>query len=118
MRTALILLTSVLLSGSFCSAQALSARVPADALIYIGGPRPHAALLCKAGADAKAMQDQINSLIQNQPAPFPINTALDGDLLVLSLGYDKPEDALAGAAGAQSLANSGNFKKALSQAGS
>jgi prepilin-type processing-associated H-X9-DG protein len=81
------------------------------------GPRPHALLISQAGKDAAALQKQVDDLLkgQGQP-PFPVQVVRVGDLVALTVGYDKGEDALAGGPnGPKALTTNPNFTKALAQ---
>ncbi|MDB5329816.1 MAG: hypothetical protein JWP03_967 [Phycisphaerales bacterium] len=81
------------------------------------GPRPHALLVSQAGAEAAALQKQVNDLLKAQPQPpFPVQVVRVGDLVALTVGYDKGEDALAGGAnGPKALTTNPEFTKALAQ---
>ncbi len=86
---------------------------------YFGGvdltgekPAPKLALLCDAGADAPALGQQLNGLIDQLPPdaePRPTATVTNG-LVVLSLGSFVPPGT-----GGRSLAQSADFTAALAQ---
>jgi prepilin-type processing-associated H-X9-DG protein len=75
---------------------------------------PRIALLCQAGPDADKLFSAIDDALKQAPIPVKPAVARDGDLIVVSVGFDKPEDAFA-AAGAESLATQRGFKDALAQ---
>jgi Protein of unknown function (DUF3352) len=81
------------------------------------GPRPHALLVSQAGKDAAALAKQLEDLLQAQgQPPFPVKVVRVGDLVALTVGYDKGEDALAGGPnGPKALTTNPNFTKALAQ---
>lgn len=81
-------------------------------------PSPRGALLCDAGNEAKALLDHINKLLAaNPPDPDapPIKTSLDGNIVVLSIGYADNAAILAGKADIKSIATTDAFKQAIAQ---
>ncbi len=80
----------------------------------VGPGRPHLAILCQAGADADALLAQLKPIIDSaEGAPFPVKAFKAGEIVVLSLGYDKESDALA-VAGKGLPANT-RFQQAIGQ---
>lgn len=81
-----------------------------------GAPRPHVAILCQAGADTDALLGQLTPLVAlAQGAPFPIKAFKSGDLVVVSLGFDKEADAVAGPGGPKALTANPRYQQALAQ---
>ncbi len=79
------------------------------------GPRPKAAILCNAGADAEGLLKQLDAVaIHMAGAPFPVRTFRQGDLVVISLGYEAENAAVVQAPDvAKSLAAAAPFKQTL-----
>src|SRR4051794_14945896 len=84
-------------------------------------PMPHAALFCKAGKDALAMQQKLDELLSRIPEqpPIPMKTFVIDDLVGIEIGFDDPAQALAGAGDGKSKPLSGDtaFANALAKAG-
>ena len=84
-------------------------------------PMPHAALFCKAGKDALAMQQKLDELLSRIPEqpPIPLKTFVIDDIVGIELGYDEPAQALAGGADgkAKPLSGDASFGNALAKAG-
>jgi hypothetical protein len=89
--------------------------------LYVGGldlsnkekPVPHLALLCQAGADTPKMVKHLSALVQRVPkdAP-PIRAAqVGGDMVVVSLGFERAEMAVA--SGGKSIAQEAGYRAAL-----
>jgi prepilin-type processing-associated H-X9-DG protein len=76
-------------------------------------PVPHLGILWQPGADADALAKQLNQLVAQAPAPFPVKVVQQGDIVALLVGYDRPDAALAGRV-TKSLADDANFKAAMS----
>jgi prepilin-type processing-associated H-X9-DG protein len=76
-------------------------------------PVPHLGILWQPGADADALARQLDQLVGQAPAPFPVKVVRQGEIVALLVGYDKPEAALAGRV-TKSLADDANFKSAMS----
>lgn len=78
-------------------------------------PVPRLAIISQAGADAEELRKKVSELLEQQGAPpFPIHVAKVGDLVVVTVGYEKAEDALVTASGeTQPLAKDPIFVKAL-----
>jgi prepilin-type processing-associated H-X9-DG protein len=76
------------------------------------GPEPKVALLCDAGAEGKALADNLKKVLANAPAPIEIKVEEQGGLVVLSTGAkgwgaaQKP---------AMALADNATFKTSLAQ---
>src|SRR6185437_2696722 len=52
-------------------------------------PTPHLGVIWQPGDDAKALEDQLNQLLGNVPAPpFPVRVVHKGELVALMVGYD------------------------------
>lgn len=93
--------------------------------VYFGGidmpgnpqqpPMPKLAVLCEAGADAKALADRINALIPrdpNRPLPLPIRVEAADGLLVAVVGN---VDIGAGKKPANPLSGRKEFQSAMAQ---
>jgi prepilin-type processing-associated H-X9-DG protein len=86
-----------------------------------GEPRPKAALLCKPGDDAEAMLTQLAALAgeAQQGAPFPVKAFRQGDIVGISIGFERETDAFAGAggnaAGGGNISAKDRFKEAIGQ---
>lgn len=60
-------------------------------------PVPHLGIVWQPGADGDALARQLSDLIaQAAGAPFPIKVIHKGEIVALMVGYDNPEEALAG----------------------
>jgi prepilin-type processing-associated H-X9-DG protein len=61
-------------------------------------PMPHAALFCKAGKDALAMQQKMDELLSRIPEqpPIPMKSFVIDDIVGIEVGYDEPAMALVG----------------------
>ena len=82
------------------------------------GPRPKFSLISKAGADAADMKKELDALVEKAGRPpFPVKIVEQEGFILVTVGYDKAEDASPSGADAKSLANDANFKKALDQVG-
>ena len=75
-------------------------------------PTPHLGIIWEPGADADALAKQLEDLVAQAPAPFPIKMVHAGQLVALMVGYDNPETALAGG-NTKALADDAAFKAAL-----
>jgi prepilin-type processing-associated H-X9-DG protein len=83
-----------------------------------GQPQPpHVALLCQAGADADAMKAALQTQMQNNPAPVPLNVVRVGDVVAVTFGFGPNEFTLPAANDATSLGNDPAFKAAMGQVG-
>lgn len=79
-------------------------------------PVPHLGLLCKAGKDAPALHKQISDLLAEMgEPPIPIHLLQQDDLVVVLVGYEDAENALAGAGGRGAIGQSAAFTGALKQ---
>lgn len=76
------------------------------------GPEPKFALLCDAGAEGKALADQLKKVLANAPAPFEIKVEEQGGLVMLSSGAKGWGPAQKPAA---ALADDATFKASLAQ---
>lgn len=72
-------------------------------------PVPHMGIIWQPGADKDALADQLEKLLAQGPAPFPMKVVRQDDVVALLIGYDKPEAALPGH-GADALADDPTFK--------
>jgi prepilin-type processing-associated H-X9-DG protein len=61
-------------------------------------PVPRLGLICQAGADAAALQQQIAGLIAQAPPNAQMRSAVVGDAVVITVGYPDPAQALGGGA--------------------
>lgn len=75
-------------------------------------PVPHLGILWQPGADADALAQQLQKLVAQAPAPFPVKVIHQDDIVALLVGYDKPESALAGRV-TKSLADDDAYKAAM-----
>ena len=83
-----------------------------------GAPRPKAALLCKAGADADTLLQQLSALVaEAQGAPFPIKAFRQGDIVGLSIGYERETEAFVGDGGKAggNISTKDRFRQAIGQ---
>ena len=82
-----------------------------------GGPRPKAALMCNAGKEAEGLLKQIDAVaMQLAGSPFPVRTFRQGDLVVISVGYEAEAGAVvAPGEVAKSLVGNVQFKQAVGQ---
>jgi prepilin-type processing-associated H-X9-DG protein len=89
-------------------------------------PMPHAALFCKAGKDALAMQQKLDELLSRIPEqpPIPLKTFVIDDIVGIEIGYEEPAQALVGGGGANGadgkakpLSADAAFGNALAKAG-
>ena len=72
-------------------------------------PMPSIALYCDAGAEAPALLQQLQEIIQEVPrTPVPLKVTSQGNLVIVTLGKEP-------AAGGKSLAGSAAFQQALVQ---
>jgi len=80
-------------------------------------PTPHLGLLSQAGSEAAELQTQVQGLLkQAGEPPVPVRIVRVGDLVALTVGYEKGEDAIAGGAGGgKALAGDSDFTAALEQ---
>ena len=70
-----------------------------------GQPKPpHVAILCQAGADAGALQAELQEQLRKLPIPLPTEVTRIDDLVVLSVDYAQGELKLPGGHDGQSLA--------------
>lgn len=81
-------------------------------------PLPHMGMLCDGGDEADALQKQAQMLLQQAmqggEPPFPIRVTRVSNLVALTVGYEKGEDALAGGAnGGKGLSSDADFTAAL-----
>lgn len=84
-----------------------------------GQPKPpHAAILCQAGADAGALQAELQEQLQKTPSPLPTEVSRVDDLVVLTIDYAQGELKLPGGHDGRSLAESAAFKAGIAQVGS
>ena len=79
-------------------------------------PVPHLGIIWQPGADADALAAQLEKLIAQSPAPFPLKVVHQDQIVALLVGYANPESALAGRV-TKSLADDAHFKSAMSHLG-
>ena len=81
------------------------------------GPYPRMTVVCRAGADADALERQLRDAVSKQPAgPLPAQIFRDGDLVGMTNERGGAGAPIAGGA-ADSLAGNARFKAALTLAG-
>ena len=83
-------------------------------------PRPKAALLCKPGDDADALLRQLAAIAgeAQHGMPFPVKAFRQGDVVGISIGYEKETDAFVGAGGnvgGANISTKDHFKAAIGQ---
>jgi prepilin-type processing-associated H-X9-DG protein len=79
-------------------------------------PVPHIALICKAGADAPRVHQQITEILAEiGDTPIPVHDLKQDDLVGITIGYEEAEQALAGGRGSGPIGRSIAFMTALKQ---
>ena len=74
-------------------------------------PVPHLGILCDAGNEAEQLHQQLQDIVrQAAGAPFPIRLVRVGDLVAVTVGYERGEDAIGAGKG---LLNNADFAAAL-----
>jgi hypothetical protein len=77
-------------------------------------PMPKAALLCRAGPDAPGMLKKLKELTAQATKEVPLRAAQVGDLVVVSIGFESAELAVAGGkSGAKSIAQDEAYRGML-----
>jgi prepilin-type processing-associated H-X9-DG protein len=79
-----------------------------------GQPTPQLGVIWEPGADADSLAKQLEQLVGQVPAPFPIKVVKKKDVVALMVGYPDAEAALTDAE-TKSLAGDAAFKTTLSR---